>query len=69
MGFKAFACAAVFCSAVDEARQLFRTQTTMKETFSLAQYRQHFLQSVTAFQQIFLSCPIADARRKQRVAA
>ena len=69
LGFKDFDCAARFCAAVDEARQLFRTRTTMKESRSLAQGRQHFQQSVTDFQQIFLGCPVADARRNRRVAA
>jgi len=69
LGFKSFDCAATFCAAVDETRQLFRTRTTMKETISLAQSRQHFQQSVADFQHLFLNCPVADARRKQRVAA
>lgn len=41
----------------------------MKETRSLAQSREHYLQSVTAFQQIFVNCPLADAKRKPRIAA
>ena len=69
LGFKSFDCAAIFCGAVDEIRQLFRTRQTLKETISLAHQRQHFQQSVAVFQQLFLSCPVADARRKQRVAA
>ena len=69
LGFESFDCAATFCAAVDEVRQLFRTRTTMKETISLAHGRQLFRQSVTEFQQLFLSCPVADAKRKQRVAA
>jgi transposase-like protein len=69
LGFKDFDCAAVWCAAVDEVRQLFRTRRTLKETISLAQGRVHFQQSVIAFQQIFLSCPVNDAKRKQRVAA
>jgi len=69
LGFKDFACAACFCAAVDETRQLFRTRTTMKETISLAEYRRHFPPSVTAFQQIFASCPFAAAKRKSRIAA
>jgi transposase-like protein len=69
LGFKSFDCAATFCTAVDEARQLLRPRTTMKETLSLAQGRAHFQHAVTDFQQIFLSCPVADARRKSRLAA
>ncbi len=68
-GFKDFDCAAVWCAAVDEVRQLFRKRQTLKETVSLAQGRAHYLQSVTDFQQIFMNCPVADANRKLRVAA
>ena len=69
LGFKSFDCAAIFCSAVDETRQLFRIRTTMKESISLAQGRDHFLQSVTVFQQLFMGCPVADARRRVKAAA
>ena len=69
LGFHSFDCAAIFCPAVDETCQLFRARTTMKENISLAQYRQHFQQSVTTFQQIFENCPLADAKRKPRIAA
>jgi hypothetical protein len=57
------------CTAVDEVRQLFRTRTTMKEPIALAQSRQHFQQSIADFAQLFLRCPVADANRKQRIAA
>jgi len=69
LGFKSFDCAAIFCSAVDETRQLFRKRTTMKENISLAQGREHFLQSVIVFQQLFMGCMAADAKRMVKVAA
>jgi len=69
LGFKSFDCAAIFCSAVDETRHLFRVRTTMKESISLAQGREHFLQSVTIFEQLLLSCPAVDARRRTTAAA
>lgn len=68
LGFHAFDCASVFCVAVDETRQLFRTRTTMKETISLAQGRTHYQQAVAEFQQIFASCPLADASSGARAA-
>jgi len=69
LGFKSFDCAEIFCSVVDETRQLFRKRTTMKETISLALGREHFLQSVTTFKQLLTSCPAADARRRVKAAA
>jgi hypothetical protein len=53
LGFKSFDCAAIFCSAVDETRH----RTTMKENISLAQGLDHFLQSVTVFQQLTHGLP------------
>jgi len=41
----------------------------MKETFSLAQGRAKFLQSVTIFRQLFTSCTVADAKRRVKAAA
>jgi transposase-like protein len=69
LGFKSFDCAEKFCSAFDETRQLFRKRKTIKETISLAQGRKHFLQSVTTFKQLLISCPVADARRRVKAAA
>lgn len=69
LGFKSFDDAAVFCSVVDETRQLFRKRTIMKETISLAQGREHFLQSVTVFEQLLMSCTAVDAKRRVKVAA
>jgi len=69
LGFKSFDRAAVFCSAVDETRQLFRKGTNMKKNISLAQGRASFLQSITAFQQLFMGCPVADANRRVKAAA
>lgn len=54
---------------VDETRQLFHKQTTMNENISLAQGRAHFLQSVTVFQQLFMSCMAVDAKRRVKAAA
>ena len=69
LGFKSFDCAATFCCAADETRQLFRKRTTLKETISLAQGREHFLKSFTTFKQLLTCCPVADARRRAKVAA
>ena len=69
LGFKEFGCASAFCAAVDEVRHLFRTRTVMKETIALAQGRRHFQQSVAVFEQLFLNCPVADAKRRVTNAA